>query len=71
MVLVEGPKTVASNLADILSFLASSVGLKTLDLNRALFAFLALERRPLAITDVNKLEYFENTQKPPICQWYS
>lgn len=58
MALVEGPKTVASNLADILSFLASSVGPKTLDLNRALFAFLALERKPLAITNVCKLVYF-------------
>lgn len=49
MAQVDGPAAVASNLADILSFLATSVGPKTLDLNHALLAFLALERKPLAI----------------------
>ena len=42
-------EAISSNLADNLSFRASSTGPKTRDLKLALLTFLALERRPFAI----------------------
>lgn len=45
----DGSAVFESNLADSLCFLASSTGRNILDLNRDRFAFVTLERKPLAI----------------------
>lgn len=45
----DGSAAFESNLVDSLCFLAFSTGPKTLDLNRDLFAFRTLDRKPLAI----------------------